>query len=594
VTRGSTFLRRRAVRAATATLTTFVTAGAVALPVLSPTAAHAQTIFPGLAQGRTLSGVTMRGVSAVQAFGSWRNLPVAAVNDYTNTDNWANIVDVNRENLAQTWSGLPNTHHIWSLPLVPLGGGSSIQSGANGAYDSYWATLGRNFVADGDPNATIRIGWELNGDWFPWNAQKDPAAYAGAFRHAVTAMRTAAGQHFTFDWSVAPSYPDPGPAYPGDAYVDIVSADLYDDTWAVNPKDHVATWNHFLVEPTGLNWLANFTAQHGKRIAFPEWGLNWRCDGHGGDDDPYFIDQMRSWINNHDVAYETYFNAENTSCNQFKLLDGHFPKASAEYARIWSQTSGVVANPNPVNSPAPPTTPPGSVPPDAVPPGATPPGGGGGAPDPAVPLSGLLLSYHADRSQPMALNKATISKSAYIFYTSPSTVKRVVFSLDGKPYRAETSAAFDLVGTKGANAKPFLPVKLKAGTHTISAKVKAPNGSVSTVVATFTLHLKIVKPLAVRLLRVSSSPAGRASTKLDKAVVSGLKYLVFPKIAGSASATYILDGKVVRLGKPDAHGRIHVRALKLAGLSVGVHHLRLVLVSPKGKIRNARATFRIV
>ena len=88
----------------------------------------------------------MRGVSAVQAFGSWRNLPVAVVNDYTNTDNWANIVDVDRENLAQSWSGLPNTHHVWSLPLVPIGGGSSIQAGARGAYDSYWATLGRNFV----------------------------------------------------------------------------------------------------------------------------------------------------------------------------------------------------------------------------------------------------------------------------------------------------------------------------------------------------------------------------------------------------------------------------------------------------------------
>ena len=532
----------------------------------------------------------MRGVPAVQAFGAWRNSPVTVVNDYTNTDNWSNIVNVDKQNLAQAWNGI-NAHHVWSLPLVPIGGGSSIEAGARGAYDSYWAALGRNFVADGDPNATIRIGWEENGDWFPWSGVKDPAAYAGAFQHAVTAMRTAAGQHFTFDWSIAPGYPDPTPSYPGDAYVDIVSSDLYDNTWAVNPKDHVASWNRFLTEPDGLNWLATFTQQHGKRIAFPEWAVNFRCDGHGGDDDPYFIDQMRSWINNHDVAYETYFNADMGGCNQFKLSDGHFPKASAEYAHVWSQTSGVVANPNPVNSPPPGSTPPAGTPPAGTPPVTAPPAAN--PPVAAVPPTGLLLSYHADRSAPMALDKARITRSAYIFYTAPATVKRVVFSLDGKPYRAETSAAYDLVGTVGANAKPFLPSKLKTGTHTISVAVTSPSGAVSTVSATFVVHVALLRPLTVRLLRVSASPAGRSTTKLDKAVLHGTKFLIFPKVAGQAKATYILDGKVVRLAKANAAGLIKAKTLKIAGLSRGLHHLRLQLVSASGRIRNARATFRI-
>ena len=298
--------------------------------------------------------------------------------------------------------------------------------------------------------------------------QQDPAAYAGAFRHAVTAMRTAAGQHFTFDWSVAPSYPDPGQAYPGDAYVDIVSADLYDDTWAVNPKDHAASWNRFLTEPTGLNWLAGFTQQHGKRIAFPEWGLNWRCDGHGGDDDPYFIDQMRSWINNHDVAYETYFNAESGELQPVQAagrplpqgLCGVRPRLVADLRRgvqpqpgQQSRTAWRLRLGPRLPEPLLPEPRPGLPVAAAVP----------GAPVPAVPLTGLLLSYHADRSSPMALDNAKVSRSAYVFYSAPSPVKRVVFSLDGKPYRAETSAAYDLVGTVGSNAKPFLPAKLKAG-----------------------------------------------------------------------------------------------------------------------------------
>ncbi len=56
---------------------------------------------------------------------------------------------------------------------------------------------------------------------------------------------------------------------------------------------------------------------------------------------------------------------------------------------------------------------------------------------------------------------------------------------------------------------------------------------------------------------------------------------------------YILDGKVVRLAKADASGLIKATSLKLTGLKAGLHHLRLQLVSASGKIRNARATFRV-
>jgi Glycosyl hydrolase family 26 len=583
VTRGSVFLRRRAVSAA---LTTAVAATAVAIPVLSGSTATASTTqFPGLSAGHTLSGAVIRGVSAANTFGNWRHSPVTVINDYTNTDNWANIVNVANQHLASQWAGL-NAHHVWSVPLIPMNGSSSLEAGAAGANDGYFATMARGFVADGDANATIRIGWEASGNWFIWNGLKDPNAYIGAFQHAVTAMRSAPGQHFTFDFSVAVGQSDPSKIYPGDNYVDVISSDLYDGAWAVPANNHPAVWNNILQETGGLNWLANFSAAHGKRIGFAEWGVNWRCDGHGGGDDPYFIDQMRSWINNHDVAYETYFEAENTSCNQFALTDGHFPSAAAEYVKDWSGASNVVTNPV---SPVAGSNPPAPV--AVTPPVAAPPASGGTAAVPAVPLTGLLLSYNNDRSSPVALANATVSKSAYIYYAPSSQVSRVVFSLDGKPYRAETTAAYDLVGTVGSHAKPFLPTKLKAGKHTIGVTATSSSGAVTKVSATFTVRLVVVKTLTTRLLRVSSNPAGRTAVRLDKATLHGTKYLIFPKVTGQATATYILDGKVVRLAKANANGVIKVKTLKIAGLRRGFHHLRLQLVSKSGAIKNVRAKF---
>ena len=51
-------------------------------------------------------------------------------------------------------------------------------------------------------------------------------------------------------------------------------------------------------------------------MSFPEWGLQWRCDGHGGGDDPYFVQHFHDWIAAHDVAYEAYFNVDYDSCTK--------------------------------------------------------------------------------------------------------------------------------------------------------------------------------------------------------------------------------------------------------------------------------------
>ena len=40
----------------------------------------------------------------------------------------------------------------------------------------------------GFADATIRLGWEFNGNWFAWAASNDPAAFITYWQRIVTAM----------------------------------------------------------------------------------------------------------------------------------------------------------------------------------------------------------------------------------------------------------------------------------------------------------------------------------------------------------------------------------------------------------------------
>ncbi|MDX6228878.1 MAG: hypothetical protein QOI76_2268 [Frankiales bacterium] len=576
MTRSSVFLRKHLVGAVSAVSVTVLATAAAVIPSLGgPTAAASLTQSPGLSANKVLSGVVIKGgTAAANAFASWRHQPVTAVISYIGTDSWNSITNVAGQGLTGYWAG-EAAHRVWSVPLIPSDGSSSLQTAATGSYNSKYATVAKALVAGGDANATIRLGWEMTGEWFAWSGVKDPAAYVGAFRQAVSAMRSVSGQHFTFDWNIAMGQADPAPMYPGDAYVDLIGADNYDTSWATSypPSDHARVWNHIVTQTYGLNWLSSFASQHGKRMSIPEWGVVYKCNGHGGGDDPNFIDQMHSWVASHDVAYEAYFQVDDNSCSRFRLDSGLFPKAAAEYAKVFSADPSTVTNPV--------TAPPAPVPAPA-PPAAAP-----------APTTGLLVSFHADRSAAAALNKAVVSKSAYIFYATNKPVVSVTFTLDGKVYRTETSAEYDLVGTGGSGAKPFLPSKLKAGKHSITAVVRFPSGAKTTSKAVFTVPVPVGKTLTARLLRVSVAASGRPTVHLDKAVLRGVKYLIFPTVTGQARASYVLDGKVVRTAKANARGAIHVRTLRLAGVPRGIHLLKLRLVNKAGHVTTVKARFRV-
>jgi hypothetical protein len=73
-----------------------------------------------------------------------------------------------------------------------------------------------------------------------------------------------------------------------------------------------------------------FASANGKPLAFTEWGVAIRSDGHGLGDDPYYVSQMVAWMHANNVAYETYFDANSGGVNSL-ITGGSFPNSLAAF-----------------------------------------------------------------------------------------------------------------------------------------------------------------------------------------------------------------------------------------------------------------------
>jgi hypothetical protein len=226
------------------------------------------------------------------------------------------------------------------VPIIPTSGGAAVGTlaqGASGAFNSYYVTLAQTLVAGGEGNAYLRLGWEFDGSWMAWNATTPSAeaSFAGYFQQIVTAMRSVAGEQFRFVWN-----PDAGAftqsgysvaaAYPGNAYVDVIGLDAYDQSWAV-PQTASNAWNSTTLP--SLAAAQRFAGSNGKPLAFSEWGVAIRSDGHGLGDDPWYVNQMVAWMENpaNNVTYESYFDANSGGVNSL-ITGGSFPSSLAAFS----------------------------------------------------------------------------------------------------------------------------------------------------------------------------------------------------------------------------------------------------------------------
>lgn len=269
--------------------------------------------------------------NAVTSYERWLGQDVGWVEDFLPRDSWAAIESP--QWIMAAWQG--SGHRLTlTVPMLPDHSGT-LAAGANGSYDKHFTTLARALVAGGYANATLRLGPEFNGNWFRWSAIGQEKVFARYWRHIVRAMRAVPGQHFTFDWCPNPGSRADAQAYPGNAYVDYVGLDAYDQDWLPGWKIPETRWQDILDEPYGLKWQKGFAAAHHKQMTLPEWGVYARPDGHGGGDDPYYIRQMYKWIGENDYVYAVYFEF-NAPDGDHQLEGNEFPNAAAAFLSTFS------------------------------------------------------------------------------------------------------------------------------------------------------------------------------------------------------------------------------------------------------------------
>jgi hypothetical protein len=286
-----------------------------AAPVAAPPVTTTTTTTPTTTVGTCTNGLPGKtylgmfvGNSPDPSVQSWLGRLPDFWTEFVGNGSWSD--DSPGWSLSQFPEPSSEVRHI-SMPLIPgqdvPDTYATLEQAAAGDYNNYYLQEART-LASVSPSAIIRVGYEFNGNWMPWNAQADPAAFVGAWRQFVTAFRSVSPS-FQFDWTTSQGAEgmDPELAYPGDAYVDYIGMDVYDNSQFTS-GDCESRWNSILTEPYGLNWQVQFAAEHGnKPLSYPEWGSNYN--------DGCLINHMATWFQTHDVAYQAYWNSDSAFPN---------------------------------------------------------------------------------------------------------------------------------------------------------------------------------------------------------------------------------------------------------------------------------------
>jgi hypothetical protein len=277
--------------------------------------------------------------AGVASFGTRTSTsPVIATDFLPSSSGWA-AIDGSHGSLdwmfAGGWTGSKYTLSL-GVPMIPKNSAGvalgTLAAGASGAYDGHFVTLAKTLVAAHEGDAILRIGWEFDGGIFAWSATTPgaEASYATYFRRIVTSMKSVAGGRFKFVWNPDAAAFNDGPydvtaAYPGNAYVDYIGVDAYDES-TISPRTGNEAWRETTLPD--LQLAQKFAATEGKPLAIPEWGVALTSGGQGLGDDPVYINKFLDWMKApaNDVVYESYFDFD-VPGQVDAITDGRFPES---------------------------------------------------------------------------------------------------------------------------------------------------------------------------------------------------------------------------------------------------------------------------
>jgi len=281
-------------------------------------------------------------VKGLEQYEQWLGRPSDGILRYSGDRDWADY----QGSIGWAAGVFKNVDRrpLYSVAFMPKKG-TTLAAAAKGAYNDQWKKAAETILAKtptNQPIIYIRTAWEFNGNWFHYNAVKKEQDFIGAWRQFVSTFRSVSDR-FRFDWCPGGTVKlsmKAEDAYPGDDYVDIIGLDVYDQNkWPIF-NDPVERWNKVIVNGDhGLAWLKQFADAHNKPMSIPEWGA---CSDKAGDN-PYFIEQMYTWMVENHVIYASYWNSDATY--KGKLSGDRYPKAGAKYKELFGATD--IANPAP-------------------------------------------------------------------------------------------------------------------------------------------------------------------------------------------------------------------------------------------------------
>lgn len=209
------------------------------------------------------------------------------------------------------------------IPLIPHEQPAANWNGlldevAAGTHDAAFSTLGRNLAVYGPLTVFARPWWEFNLD-YPANTRPTPAKFIAAWTRAIPLIRSGFAGAARFGQTLRILYstsegrqPDLDVFWPGDAYVDVISPDIYANVWGTATPTKQVLLDAMRAQ---LNTIGAFAAKHRKPIAISEWANvathnNGTLGSQGAGDVPEFIDLMFDWAEQQQALYLIYYNIE--------------------------------------------------------------------------------------------------------------------------------------------------------------------------------------------------------------------------------------------------------------------------------------------
>jgi hypothetical protein len=261
------------------------------------------------------------------SFASETGTAASIYSDYLDGSSWSSMVGTPGSPpwvISSIKGKLGAARLLLSVPLVNAGYASDQAAlaayAANPAtWDANFTTLAQNLVADGFSNAIIRLMWEPDSGIYSNDDLTSAHNYAVLWQDAYTAMMGVSGAGFQWAWYWGGNFDATTntTAYPGNAYVNYVTFDFYDQSWdgscgiPYNGSNFTAAQEACLWSGDFdglLGGLSSFASAHGKPIGIGEFGVIDRSDGHGGGDDPTFVNDFAAWMKSNNVAWASYFN----------------------------------------------------------------------------------------------------------------------------------------------------------------------------------------------------------------------------------------------------------------------------------------------